>query len=619
MGIIESLIRTIKLNYDHSKFNVAKTPIEKLAVIFGIDINDKEAMQKLQEEVNNIKLEENATLEEEVEALQQIYNKAAIEQANTIKGQGAEFKNHEQLGITKTQIPVLDLALLANITNRNSKLPKVGSASKGIIKESYKFFAKNHNGNFIKDDENHYYIVDKSNEKIIRECFFDKDNPQNNTERFYSYSEDGKNSICLTVNGDRKIIAAQHILYDGKTNSIIEIEYNSSEKIKVTSAGKSEELTLTDFSKRFGLNLDYYDLIEHTKINTETNNTNKLIEDISLKTTNMEKPNNIILTEKDRFTGVYTDYLFNKLDLSKYFQNDGIFKLEFNAHNEKGEVVRKVIKHDWFYNEEENVLEIREHITGELLMRTQSANEYLDLLVKMQAANKKGKISEENLMIYLSETMPLEKLKVILHSLSFYESLPPDEQTSLFHLTTSYKIGSRKFMTYDVKKSDGTIEKTITAWGPRNKINELINKCIIPEDIIVTRYEKDLGFFDSILLNDNGMTIGDAIRSLEGKTQEEIQKYIADNLYLIHERKDPTSSSLNTSTHYFNRYNVKLNIKVPKGSKGIYLEDIRDQSKGAYESELLLKMKQAYKITNILFENDKIVIDLELIPKDIQN
>ena len=41
-------------NYDHSKFNVAKTPIEKLAVIFGIDINDKEAMQKLQDQLNLI-------------------------------------------------------------------------------------------------------------------------------------------------------------------------------------------------------------------------------------------------------------------------------------------------------------------------------------------------------------------------------------------------------------------------------------------------------------------------------------------------------------------------------------------------------------------------------------
>lgn len=519
------------------------------------------------------------------------------------------------------QIPRIDAMLITNI--KNAKFPQIGTASRGKIGDSYKFYAKNHNGEFSKD-ENHYVVTDKSTGKVIRECILDSDNPQNNLDKFYSYSEDGKSTTSITVGANGKIVSVEHILYDSVTDSTIKIEYNSSEKIKVTSAGKTEELSQAEFSKRFELSLDYYNLIDRTKIDTAKVEPDKLAENVNSKYTNVETTpdadkSKVILTEKDRFTGIYNDGLSHKLDLSKYFQGDGIFKLEFKAQNEKGEVIDKIIEHDWFYNEKENVLEIKEHNTGKLLLRTESADEYLDLFANIQFAHKKGKISEKHLMTYMSETMPVEKLKVILYSLSFYESLQPDVRKELFNLLTSYKTGSRKFMTYDIQKADGTIEKTKTTWGARNHLDKLIDKCIIKEDIVVTRYESNLGFFDSIPLDNNGTSIGDAIRYLEGKTPEEIQKYLADNLYLIHERKDPISTSLNTSTYYFERKKVQLNIKVPKGSKGIYLEDIRDQNKGSYESELLLKMTQAYKITNIQFENGKTIIDIELIPKDIQN
>ena len=527
-----------------------------------------------------------------------------------------------QYSITQSQIPALDSTLLNNIANK--KFPIIDPERVGSVKDNYKFYARNHNGERVFED-NHCLITDKSSGKIIRECFFDKNNPQNNIDKFYSYSENGKDSTILTVGNDGEIASIEHIIFDNTNGSTIKIEYNRTEKIKITIGEKIEELTPTEFSKNFGLNLDYYNLIEHTKVDISVTKTEKSIKDITESKSNLSKTStsdmsNFIFTPQDRFTGVYNNIAsYGKLDISKYFDEDGIFHFNLEIKNEKGEVVRKINKaRDWFYNEENNLLEIRDHETGKILISTDCADEYLDLLSDIQKAHNKGKISDKHFETYLSETMPIEKLRIILDSLSFYESLTPREKEALFNLLTSYKTGSRKFMTYDVKKPDGTIERTKTAWGARKALDKILEKSIINEDINVTRYEKDLGFFDSIPLHKLRISFGDAIRSLEGKSQEEIKQYIRENMSEAFEMNDPTSTFLNTETHYFARNSIKMNIKVSKGAKGIYLEDIRDQSKGSYESELLLKQNQAYIITDIRFEDGKTIIDITLLPKDIE-
>ena len=68
-GIVESLIRTIQLNYDHSKMEKAKSPEEKLAVAYGIDINDKEYMATIKDIIQDIDFSDCKTQEEKLDLI----------------------------------------------------------------------------------------------------------------------------------------------------------------------------------------------------------------------------------------------------------------------------------------------------------------------------------------------------------------------------------------------------------------------------------------------------------------------------------------------------------------------------------------------------------------------
>ena len=83
MGIIESLVRTIKLNYDHQKFNNAESALDKLAIMYGYDLSDKEQNKIFQMKLRSVSFEESDTPEQRAAKIDTMFKPLNVDEIAT--------------------------------------------------------------------------------------------------------------------------------------------------------------------------------------------------------------------------------------------------------------------------------------------------------------------------------------------------------------------------------------------------------------------------------------------------------------------------------------------------------------------------------------------------------
>ena len=478
---------------------------------------------------------------------------------------------------------IKDKNLLENI--KKGKVPKTRASENAIINAYKKIYAPKHNGIFESKVINEYttkYTVKDKNGKILRECIYNKEDTSNNKDIFYQYNEMGNLELIIELNSDAKIKLIRQISADTEfvTETIIyDIKNENPNKQELQDVTSNSDTSIKNIKSRNA------NIIENQK-------------DVSYK-----------FTEEDKFTGIYVDPLTHKkLDLSCFIDSTGKVCVDIVKEDSQGKTTTEQKQMNWYYNNNTDNLQIIDLKSGEKRDISQG-QEYLNYFIDLQNAVKSGKLREFNFNAYISEMMPIEKLALIAQTIN----LPKDQAQE--HILTDYKSGSSPYQTHAIKKPDGEIILPQTNWGKRKALQKELDKHTIPYTIEVNRYE-DWGYLNSITIKDSNLSFGERIRQLQQASDAEKNKFLTDVcMQQPLQRDDFMSTFLNSETTYFSHKPVKLCITLPKGTHGLYIEDLI--SKSGYESELLIQMKQAYRITNIQFIDEKPIIYMELIIKDI--